>query len=178
MDRNPPGRYLWPVSMMVPGGLESDRPRSFANDWSGQKLSDPMGHASTRDARCHRTNRPLPSGLRTGAWRCKPSGRQGQPDGVYCRPSCPYRAARPENVNFFRTCEDAERAGFRPCKRCKPNERAPALRHAAKVADICRNIEAKQDVPSLGDLARQANLSPSHFNRILKVTLPPQFDPS
>ena len=43
--------------------------------------------------------------------------------GVYCRPSCPSRLARPENVHFHPTYEDAERAGFRPCKRCKPNER-------------------------------------------------------
>ncbi len=42
--------------------------------------------------------------------------------GVYCRPSCAARRARPENVRFHSTREDAERAGFRPCKRCKPNE--------------------------------------------------------
>ncbi len=42
--------------------------------------------------------------------------------GVYCRPSCSGRP-KPENVGFHATAEDAERAGFRPCKRCKP-ERA------------------------------------------------------
>ncbi|HUL13554.1 MAG TPA: Ada metal-binding domain-containing protein [Methylococcaceae bacterium] len=41
--------------------------------------------------------------------------------GVYCRPSCAARLPRPENVRFYATCEDAERAGFRPCKRCRPN---------------------------------------------------------
>src|SRR6476469_8515348 len=42
--------------------------------------------------------------------------------GVYCRPSCAARLARPENVQYHRTCEDAEKAGFRPCKRCKPDQ--------------------------------------------------------
>ena len=42
--------------------------------------------------------------------------------GVYCRPSCAARLARPENVRFHKSCEDAERAGFRPCKRCKPDQ--------------------------------------------------------
>src|SRR6516162_4394816 len=45
--------------------------------------------------------------------------------GVYCRPSCAARRPRRENVAFHETCADAERAGFRPCKRCRPNE--PAL---------------------------------------------------
>ena len=45
--------------------------------------------------------------------------------GVYCRPSCAARLPRRENVAFHKTCADAERAGFRPCKRCRPNE--PAL---------------------------------------------------
>src|ERR1700755_2460025 len=45
--------------------------------------------------------------------------------GVYCRPSCAARLARPENVQFHRTCKDAENAGFRPCKRCKPDQASP-----------------------------------------------------
>jgi AraC family transcriptional regulator, regulatory protein of adaptative response / methylated-DNA-[protein]-cysteine methyltransferase len=45
--------------------------------------------------------------------------------GVYCRPSCPARLPRRENVRFHATCADAERAGFRPCKRCRP-DRSPA----------------------------------------------------
>jgi AraC family transcriptional regulator of adaptative response/methylated-DNA-[protein]-cysteine methyltransferase len=43
--------------------------------------------------------------------------------GVYCRPSCAARLARRENVAFHLTCEDPERAGFRPCKRCRPAPR-------------------------------------------------------
>jgi AraC family transcriptional regulator of adaptative response/methylated-DNA-[protein]-cysteine methyltransferase len=41
--------------------------------------------------------------------------------GVYCRPSCPSRGAKPEHVAFHASAEDARRAGFRPCKRCKPD---------------------------------------------------------
>lgn len=50
--------------------------------------------------------------------------------GVYCRPSCAARAARPENVSFHRTCAEAEAAGFRPCRRCRPDEPALAERRA------------------------------------------------
>ena len=42
--------------------------------------------------------------------------------GIYCRPTCPSRLARRENVRFHATCQAAERAGFRPCKRCRPTE--------------------------------------------------------
>ena len=42
--------------------------------------------------------------------------------GVYCRPSCAARRARRENVRFYAADAEAERAGFRPCKRCRPNE--------------------------------------------------------
>jgi AraC family transcriptional regulator, regulatory protein of adaptative response / methylated-DNA-[protein]-cysteine methyltransferase len=45
---------------------------------------------------------------------------------VYCRPSCAARLPRRENVRFHATCAHAEQAGFRPCKRCRPNGRGPA----------------------------------------------------
>jgi AraC family transcriptional regulator of adaptative response/methylated-DNA-[protein]-cysteine methyltransferase len=50
--------------------------------------------------------------------------------GVYCRPSCAARLANPKNVRFHLTCADAERVGFRPCKRCKPAQ-APLDEHGA-----------------------------------------------
>jgi AraC family transcriptional regulator of adaptative response/methylated-DNA-[protein]-cysteine methyltransferase len=56
--------------------------------------------------------------------------------GVYCRPSCPARLAKPENVAFHPTREDAERAGFRPCKRCKPDRNGPSGQESAQVAEI------------------------------------------
>ena len=71
--------------------------------------------------------------------------------GVYCRPSCAARMARPENVEFHLTAADAERAGFRPCKRCKPDQPSLAVQHAALVAELCRLIENAEQVPSLGD---------------------------
>jgi AraC family transcriptional regulator of adaptative response/methylated-DNA-[protein]-cysteine methyltransferase len=89
--------------------------------------------------------------------------------GVYCRPSCAARPARPENVRFHATCEDAERAGFRPCKRCKPNEISLAEQHAAKIAAACRFIEESEEAPSLNQLANHAGLSSYHFHRVFKA---------
>ncbi|TKR30385.1 methylated-DNA--[protein]-cysteine S-methyltransferase [Luteimonas gilva] len=52
--------------------------------------------------------------------------------GVYCKPSCAARLARPENVRFHASTADAERAGFRPCKRCKPERFAAAADSAGR----------------------------------------------
>jgi AraC family transcriptional regulator, regulatory protein of adaptative response / methylated-DNA-[protein]-cysteine methyltransferase len=52
--------------------------------------------------------------------------------GVYCRPSCAARLPRRENVSFHATRAAAEAAGFRPCKRCRPQETAPADRRAGR----------------------------------------------
>jgi AraC family transcriptional regulator, regulatory protein of adaptative response / methylated-DNA-[protein]-cysteine methyltransferase len=92
-----------------------------------------------------------------------------QTTGVYCRPSCAARLARPENVRFHPTRAEAERAGFRPCRRCKPDQPPPAERHAAKVAEACRLIEAADALPNLGELARAVGLSPHHFHRVFKA---------
>ena len=88
--------------------------------------------------------------------------------GVYCRPSCAARLARPENVRFYTTCEDAEKAGFRPCKRCKPNQPALVKQYAAKVTEACRIIEESESVPSLEDLAKRVGVSMYHFHRVFK----------
>jgi AraC family transcriptional regulator of adaptative response/methylated-DNA-[protein]-cysteine methyltransferase len=89
--------------------------------------------------------------------------------GVYCRPSCGARLARPENVLFHATCQDAEKAGFRPCKRCKPNEASTAGQHAVKIASVCRLIETSEETPSLEHLAKHAGLSIYHFHRVFKA---------
>ena len=89
--------------------------------------------------------------------------------GVYCRPSCAARAARPENVRFHANRADAERAGFRPCKRCKPDQPSLVEQHAAKVAEICRLIEEAETVPRLEELARRAGLSTYYFHRVFKA---------
>ena len=89
--------------------------------------------------------------------------------GVYCRPSCAARPARPENAGFHLTTAAAERAGFRPCKRCKPDQPPLAEQHAAKVAEICRLIENAETVPALAELADHVGLSAYHFHRIFKA---------
>ncbi len=87
--------------------------------------------------------------------------------GVYCRPACPSRPAKPQNVAFYDTCDAAEAAGFRACKRCKPREDGDA--QAAMIAGICRVIEDAETAPSLEQLARRAGLSPHHFHRVFKA---------
>ena len=89
--------------------------------------------------------------------------------GVYCRPSCAARTARPENVAFHLTAADAEQAGFRPCKRCKPDQPPLAEQHAAQVAELCRLIENAEQVMSLEELANQAGLSAYHLHRVFKA---------
>ncbi len=88
--------------------------------------------------------------------------------GVYCRPSCPARLARRENVSFHRSCEEAERAGFRPCKRCRPDEAGLPERRAAAVAKACRLIETTEEMLDLEALAKSVSMSRFHFHRVFK----------
>lgn len=85
--------------------------------------------------------------------------------GVYCRPGCPARTPLRRNVRFFDDTLAALRAGFRACKRCHPDGRAP---NADLVAQACRTIESAEASPSLGQLAGAAGLSPFHFHRLFK----------
>ena len=89
--------------------------------------------------------------------------------GVYCRPSCAARLPRRDNVAFHQTCTDAERAGFRPCKRCRPNTSTLAEVHAGAVARACRLIEEAEEAPSLEALARAAGMSRFYFHRVFKA---------
>ncbi|EIL99205.1 6-O-methylguanine DNA methyltransferase [Rhodanobacter thiooxydans] len=89
--------------------------------------------------------------------------------GVYCRPSCAARAARPENVAFHATAAEAERAGFRPCRRCRPHQPSLAQRQAALVTAACRAIEHAEAAPTLEQLAQPSGLSPFHFHRVFKA---------
>lgn len=88
--------------------------------------------------------------------------------GIYCRPSCPARRARRDHVRFFETRAAAEKAGFRACKRCRPDALCDAQRHAAIVAGACRTIAAAEAPLSLAALASVAGLSPYHFHRVFK----------
>ncbi|HEY7662098.1 MAG TPA: bifunctional DNA-binding transcriptional regulator/O6-methylguanine-DNA methyltransferase Ada [Xanthobacteraceae bacterium] len=89
--------------------------------------------------------------------------------GIYCRPGCAARLPRRENVAFHDSCAAAERAGFRPCKRCRPNEPALGEQHSAAIARACRLIEEAEETPRLAELARAAGLSPFHFHRVFKA---------
>ncbi len=91
--------------------------------------------------------------------------------GVYCRPGCPARLPKRTNVRFFDTRDEAERAGFRPCKRCKPDQPSLGELHAGKIAQACRLIETADEAPKLDDLAAAVGLSPYHFHRIFKLAL-------
>ncbi|KIO47929.1 bifunctional DNA-binding transcriptional regulator/O6-methylguanine-DNA methyltransferase Ada [Nitrosospira sp. NpAV] len=88
--------------------------------------------------------------------------------GVYCRPSCAARLARPENIGFYTTREEAEKAGFRPCKRCQPDRPSLLEQYAAKVTQACRIIETSETAPGLEDLARYVGASPYHFHRVFR----------
>ncbi len=87
--------------------------------------------------------------------------------GVYCRPSCPSRAARPENVSLHDTLKDAKATGFRACKRCNPDAASRAAENAAMVARACRLLE-RQEPACLAELARTAGRSAGYFHRIFK----------
>lgn len=88
--------------------------------------------------------------------------------GVYCRPSCAARPARPENVVFYATREGAEKAGFRACKRCQPDKPPRAEQYATKVTQACRIIEESETTPTLEKLAMQVGMSTYHFHRTFK----------
>jgi len=90
--------------------------------------------------------------------------------GVYCRPACAARLARRENVRFYATGEAAERAGFRPCKRCNPDTGPLEQRHAESIAKACRLIEQAETTPDLPALAAAAGMSRFHFQRVFKAT--------
>jgi AraC family transcriptional regulator of adaptative response/methylated-DNA-[protein]-cysteine methyltransferase len=89
--------------------------------------------------------------------------------GVYCRPSCAARLARRDNVRFHSTRADAEAAGFRPCKRCRPDEAPLSERRAAAVAQACRMIQEADELPGLDALAADAGMSRYHFHRVFKA---------
>jgi len=89
--------------------------------------------------------------------------------GVYCRPSCGARTANPENIEFHATAADAERAGYRPCKRCRPDQPPLSARHAALVTKLCRLIEGAEEMLRLEELALHAGMSRYHLHRVFKA---------
>lgn len=91
--------------------------------------------------------------------------------GVYCRPSCPSKRPRRENVTFYRHAQEAESAGFRECLRCRPRSVAANPRQE-KVKAICRYIEQHLDEPiTLAQLGKLFRQSPYHLQRTFKAVL-------
>lgn len=91
--------------------------------------------------------------------------------GIYCYPTCSARLPKRENVTFFACREDAEAAGFRPCKRCTPDATPPSAARSALIVKACQLIEEAEQAPALDELAAAVGLSPSHFHRLFKASV-------
>jgi AraC family transcriptional regulator, regulatory protein of adaptative response / methylated-DNA-[protein]-cysteine methyltransferase len=90
--------------------------------------------------------------------------------GVFCRPSCPSRAANPKNVQLHETLAGARATGFRPCRRCKPEGLSSEVENTNLIAKACRIIEGGEEEPSLEALSQAVGLSASYFHRIFKAS--------
>jgi AraC family transcriptional regulator of adaptative response/methylated-DNA-[protein]-cysteine methyltransferase len=91
--------------------------------------------------------------------------------GIFCRPSCPAKHARRENVNFFADALQAEQAGYRACLRCRPKA-VDGNPQSALVRAMCRYIEQHiEDRVTLSQLAGEFRRSPFHLQRTFKSAL-------
>src|SRR6476469_4593408 len=88
--------------------------------------------------------------------------------GIYCKPSCPAKRPKRENVDFFATGDEARAAGFRPCLRCKPDE---VGRDREAIAAAVKLIESAEEAPGLAELAEAVGYAPHHFQRLFKRDL-------
>jgi len=89
--------------------------------------------------------------------------------GIYCRPSCPARRPRRAQVQFFRLPEAAERAGFRACRRCRPQTIRVVDPALELVSRVCRAIDSQmEDALTLTALGAQTGVSPHHLQRTFK----------
>lgn len=89
--------------------------------------------------------------------------------GIFCRPSCAARPARPENLRFFATNAEAKEAGFRPCKRCAPDDPDKDL---SRIIEIARFIDSDAGANlTLAALGRRFGLSPAYLQRKFKSVM-------
>ena len=89
--------------------------------------------------------------------------------GIYCRPGCPSRPPRRNNVLFFPQPDAAERAGFRPCRRCRPEQPRRSSPQSDLIQRACRTIEQNSDaLLSLEALSAELRVSPFHLERTFK----------
>jgi AraC family transcriptional regulator of adaptative response/methylated-DNA-[protein]-cysteine methyltransferase len=88
---------------------------------------------------------------------------------IYCRPSCPAKSPKRENVVFFRFAELAREAGFRACKRCRPDDATPRDPQLDLVREICAHIQQRFDeAVTLQTLSERFHISSSHLQRVFK----------
>ncbi len=159
-------------------------PAIFANAILAKEAPDRMSPAHSNPPRRSRgltggrsTDERSTDEQRWGAILARDSARDGEfvfavsSTGVYCRPSCPARRPRRENVTFFLRPESAEKAGFRACLRCRPNSFIG--NHRSSLAkEICRYIEQHVDEPvTLNLLGKAFRQSPFHLQRRFKAAL-------
>jgi AraC family transcriptional regulator of adaptative response/methylated-DNA-[protein]-cysteine methyltransferase len=85
--------------------------------------------------------------------------------GIYCRPSCPARHPRRENVRFYGSGEEAARAGLRACLRCRPDE---VSRDTAAIERAVRLLIEAEEPIALAELADAVGYSPHHFHRLFQ----------
>ena len=92
--------------------------------------------------------------------------------GIYCRPSCPARRPRREQVSFFQVPEAAEREGFRACRRCHPRRVESTNPHIDLVRRICHAIDEHDEEPqTLKTLSEQTGVSAHHLQRTFKEVM-------
>jgi AraC family transcriptional regulator of adaptative response/methylated-DNA-[protein]-cysteine methyltransferase len=92
--------------------------------------------------------------------------------GVYCRPSCPSRGAKRENMRFYESPADAERDGLRACLRCRPLALTGNDPAKERILALCRYIEEHANSQlTLADLSRESKLSPFHLQRSFKAVM-------
>lgn len=89
--------------------------------------------------------------------------------GIYCRPTCPARRPKRSQVIIFHTCEEAEAAGFHPCRRCHPRQVPPPDQRAVLVLQVCRWLEEAGTAPALKDLAARLGVSSYSIRRSFKA---------
>ncbi len=88
--------------------------------------------------------------------------------GIYCRPTCPARKPKRQNVEFFAGAVEAERAGYRACKRCAPKGLSPLDLQQKTIEAACIRIKEAEDALTLENLAAEAGISPFHFHRLFR----------
>lgn len=92
-----------------------------------------------------------------------------QTTGIFCRPSCRAKHALRKNVRFFADAQQAQDAGFRPCKRCLPDKDSAQQHRLDKIARACQLLEQESPL-TLDELAQQVAMSPYHLHRLFKAT--------